>query len=238
MASLRETSSPHGRHYMLFARHASDNSATNSQDYLSLENNFALLSLRDLLAAREHFHWHLMHKQNVVATAVGRYRIRKSDPRPGSTKPNGNAARSAERRPVRTLTNSEVRSYSWPAILVFVERWVDPDDFAHPDDAVPSAVYMPNGQKVPLCVIQVEKDDVRREGDAQFNYPASVIGGGYPVICDVQGQEHIASIVCLVMTETRPTRLRTAMSPGAPERASTLSSVATVYRSAPARPAS
>jgi hypothetical protein len=195
MASLRETSSPHGRHYMLFARHAPDNSATNSQDYLSLENNFALLSLRDLLAAREHFHWHLMHKQNVVATAVGRYRIRKSDPRPGSTKPNGNAARSAERRPVRTLTNSEVRSYSWPAILVFVERWVDPDDFAHPDDAVPSAVYMPNGQKVPLCVIQVEKDDVRREGDAQFNYPASVIGGGYPVICDVQGQEHIASIV-------------------------------------------
>ena len=198
MASLRETSSPHGRHYTLFARHAPDNSATNSQDYLSLENNFALLSLRDLLAAREHFHWHLMHKQNVVATAVGRYRIRKSDPRPGSTKPNGNAARSAERRPVRTLTNSEVRSYSWPAILVFVERWVDPDDFAHPDDAVPSAVYMPNGQKVPLCVIQVEKDDVRREGDAQFNYPASVIGGGYPVICDVQGQEHIASIACLV----------------------------------------
>jgi hypothetical protein len=198
MASLRETSSPHGRHHMLFARHAPDNSATNRQDYLSLENNFALLSLRDLLAAREHFHWHLMHKQNVVATAVGRYRIRKSDPRPGSTKPNGNAARSAERRPVRTLTNSEVRSYSWPAILVFVERWVDPDDFAHPDDAVPSAVYMPNGQKVPLCVIQVEKDDVRREGDAQFNYPASVIGGGYPVICDVQGQEHIASIACLV----------------------------------------
>lgn len=117
MASLRETSSPHGRHYMLFARHAPDNSATNSQDYLSLENNFALLSLRDLLAAREHFHWHLMHKQNVVATAVGRYRIRKSDPRPGSTKPNGNAARSAERRPVRTLTNSEVRSIPGPRSL-------------------------------------------------------------------------------------------------------------------------
>jgi hypothetical protein len=216
MASLRETLSPHGRHHVRFIPHAPDDSTANSQDYLSLEDNFALLSLRDLLAAREQFHWHLMHKQNVVATAVGRYRIRKNDPRPGSTRPNGNAARSAEPRPARTLTNSEVRSYSWPAILVFVERWVDPDDFAHPDDAVPSAVYMPNGQKVPLCVIQVEKDDVRAEGDAQFNYPASVTGGGYPVICDVQGQEHFASIACLVTDGNKTYALTNRHVAGAP----------------------
>ena len=97
MASLHETSSPHGRRHTRFAPQAPDDGAMTSQDYLSLENNFALLSLRDLLAAREHFHLHLMHKQNVVATAVGRYRIRKDDPWPGSGKPNGNAARSAER---------------------------------------------------------------------------------------------------------------------------------------------
>jgi hypothetical protein len=216
MASLHETSSPPRRHHTRFAPQAPDDAATKSQDYLSLENNFALLSLRDLLAAREHFHLHLMHKQNVVATAVGRYRIRKGDPWPNGGKPNGTSPRSAERRPVRTLTNSEVRPYSWPAILVFVARWVDSDDFAHPEDAVPPAVYMPNGQKVPVCVIQVEKDDVRREGDARYNYPASVMGGGYPVICDVQGQEHIASIACLVTDGNKTYALTNRHVAGAP----------------------
>ena len=75
----------------------------NSQYYLSLPNHFVLLSLRDLLAAREQFHLHLMHKQNVVATAVGRYRIRKSDPRPDGNNPSGNPSRSTRQRPVRTL---------------------------------------------------------------------------------------------------------------------------------------
>jgi hypothetical protein len=190
--------------------------AMNGQNYLSLESDFALLSLRDLLAAREHFHLHLMHKQNVVATAVGRYRIRKSDPRPNGNSPSGNPTRSASQRGVRTLSNSEVRSYSWPAILVFVERWVKPDDFAHPDDAVPSAVYMPNGQKVPLCVVQVDKDDVRSEGDAEYSYPASVMGGGYPVICDVQGQEHIASVGCLVTDGNKTYALTNRHVAGAP----------------------
>ena len=158
MASLHETSSRHGRHHMRFSPHASDDSATSSQDYLSLENDFALLSLRDLLAARELFHWHLMHKQNVVATAVGRYRIRKDDPRPGSAKPNGNAARSAGRRPVRTLTNSEVRSYSWPAILVFVGRWVDPDDFAPPGGCC--AIRRVHAERTESAVVR----DSSREG--------------------------------------------------------------------------
>ena len=131
MASLHQTSSPHGRHHMRFTPQAPNDAAMNSQDYLNLENNFSLLSLRDLLAAREHFHLHLMYKKNVVATAVGRYRIRKSDPWPNGSKANGKPAQPAERRVARTLSNSQVRPYSWPAILVFVERWVDPDDFAH-----------------------------------------------------------------------------------------------------------
>lgn len=169
-----------------------------SLDFLNLPNDFVLLSLRDLLAAREQFHLQLIHKPNVVATAVGRYRIRKSDPWPDSHNPSGKPVRTAREHPVRTLGNSEVRTYSWPAILVFVERWVAPDDFENPDDAVPPAVYMPNGQKVPICVIQAEKDELRSEGEAHYSYPASIMGGGYPVICDVQGQDHIASIGCLV----------------------------------------
>jgi hypothetical protein len=79
---------------------------------------------------------------------------------------------------------------------VFVKKWET--EFAHPEDAVPPAVYMPNGHKVPICVVQADRDDVRPEGVANYNYPASVIGGGYPVICDVQGKEHVASIGCLV----------------------------------------
>jgi hypothetical protein len=163
-------------------------------DFLNPETDFNLLSLRDLLAARDQFHLHLMNKANVVATAVGLYRIRKDDPWPDKDNP-----RPARRdHPRRTLDNSEVRPNSWPAILVFVEKWVQADDFEHPEDAVPPAVFMPNGQKVPICVIEAERDELRDEGEAHYSFPASVMGGGYPVICDVQHQRHIASVACLV----------------------------------------
>jgi hypothetical protein len=51
-------------------------------DILDSKFNFNLLSLKDLLEARELFHLHLINKKNVVATALGRYRIRKVDPWP------------------------------------------------------------------------------------------------------------------------------------------------------------
>jgi hypothetical protein len=164
------------------------------QDVLNPEQDFNLLSLRDLLAARDQFHLHLVHKENVIATAVGKYRIRKDDPWPDKDHPR--PARSDH--PKRTLANSEVRSYSWPAILVFVEQWMQQGELAHPEDAVPPAIYMPNGQKVPICVIEAERDNLRPEGEAHYSYPASVMGGGYPVICDIQNREHIASVACLV----------------------------------------
>ena len=40
---------------------------------------FDYLSLRDLLEARDQYHIHLMRHPTVVATAVGRYRIRIND---------------------------------------------------------------------------------------------------------------------------------------------------------------
>jgi hypothetical protein len=169
-----------------------------AQQFLNLAYDFNHLSLPDLLLARDHFHLHLSHKANVVATAIGYYRIRKSDPWPTPGNPQGGPPPSARAHPPRTLENSEVRPYSWPAIMVFVDRWQQPGEFANPEDAVPPAVYMPNGQKVPICVVQVDKDEMNHEGDAHYSYPASVMGGGYPVICDVQGKEHIASVACLV----------------------------------------
>lgn len=51
-------------------------------NYLSPDDDFSALSLPDLLAARDQFHLHLLHKPNVIGTAIGRYRIRKSDPWP------------------------------------------------------------------------------------------------------------------------------------------------------------
>lgn len=167
-------------------------------DYLSSETDFSFLSLADLLVARDQFHLHLIHKPNVIGTAVGRYRIRKSDPWPDRDHPHTGFTSHGRNRPARNLQNSEVRPYSWPAILVFVKRWVEPDDFQHPEDAVPPAVYLPDGHKVPICVIEADRDEGAPEVVPYFNFPDSVIGGGYPVVVDVQGREHVASLGCLV----------------------------------------
>jgi hypothetical protein len=150
------------------------------------------------LAAREQFHLHLSHKVNVVATAIGRYRILKSEPWPDKDNPKGKIPVTGRKHGVRTLENSEIRPYSWPAILVFVEKWEDAKDIARPEDVIPPAVYMPNGQKVPICVIQAEKSAMLPEGEINYRYPDSLMGGGYPVLCDVQGRQHIGSVACLV----------------------------------------
>ena len=44
------------------------------------KSNYFALSIKDLLEAREAYHVHLSNFPNVVATALGRYRIRKDDP--------------------------------------------------------------------------------------------------------------------------------------------------------------
>ena len=43
------------------------------------KRHFASLSIKDLLDAREAYHVHLMQMENVFATAIGLYRIRKDD---------------------------------------------------------------------------------------------------------------------------------------------------------------
>lgn len=92
-------------------------------DILQTKFNFNHLSVRDLVEARDLFHVHLINKKNVVATAIGRYRIRKSDPWPNE-KSNQDVSK-PRNRGERTLENSEVRDYSWPCILVFVTQWSD-----------------------------------------------------------------------------------------------------------------
>src|SRR6476661_5318806 len=116
------------------------------------------LSILDLLDAREQYHIHLMRHPNVVATAIGYYRIRHGDTPP-------DVAPVVKGTGPRTLTNSEVRSYSWPAILVFVEEWVSAEEFAKghrysPDEIVPRTLYLPDGRRVPVCTIEAPRDPV------------------------------------------------------------------------------
>jgi hypothetical protein len=73
---------------------------------LFFQQSFESLSLKDLLEARDIFHYQLINKENVSATAIGLYRIRKSDPWPQHSI-------HEQALPIdkgkRTLSNSEIR---------------------------------------------------------------------------------------------------------------------------------
>jgi hypothetical protein len=153
---------------------------------------FSALSLIDLLRARDQFHVHLMHKNNVVGTAVGRYLVRDD-----STK-----------RPKlpRTLGNSSVRDYSWPCVLVFVSEWIDEDDFgpgrnALYTDFIPKTIYIEDGRSVPVCVVHaplVESRPMPIDWE-KLPFPDFQLSPGYTAVTDkIQGSPHVASIGCMV----------------------------------------
>jgi hypothetical protein len=172
------------------------------RDYLATGREPSSLSVADLLAAREQFHVHLMQKANVIGTAIGKYRIRKSEPWPDRR--GQMPARNGKAHGPRTLGNSEVRPYSLPAILVFIDEWHEQNEFNNApgrlafSDFVPPDVYLPNGDVVPICVIQAERDDTVHSGDGNYTFPSNYIGGGYPILADVQNGEHVATIGGLV----------------------------------------
>ena len=77
---------------------------------------YASLSIKDLFDARDAYHVYLSSLDNVAATAIGRYLIHEGDwyagHPPGSRKPAG------YKKPIspRTLANSVIRPWSWPAV--------------------------------------------------------------------------------------------------------------------------
>lgn len=160
---------------------------------LALHNDFNMLSLPDLLLAREKNHVELMRRENVIGTAVGLYLIRKEDPWPSRDK---RPARKHQAAP-RTLGNSEVRDYSWPCILVFVDKWKQETELRW-QDVVPEALYLDDKRKVPVCVVLAPKEQTVDAVVRNAVFPSWRIGGGFPVIAEVQGREHVASIGCLV----------------------------------------
>jgi hypothetical protein len=176
-----------------------------NDDILGVERNFASLSTRDLLEARDLYHWHLIHKPNVVGTAIGLYRIRKSDPWPSERRSDTSEARAQHARPKgeRTFENSEIREYSWPCVLVFVDRWQSPSDFAvergsSPDQMVPKTLYMPDGRMVPVCVVKITRSTPDHTLLPAWNWPDHLIGGGFPIISTTQGESSVASVGGLV----------------------------------------
>ena len=162
--------------------------------------DYTALSLTDLLTARDIYHLHLMNKKNVVATAIGYYRIRKVDDWPTSENPNPDTSKS--KTIPRTLGNSEVRPYSWPSILVFVENWELEENLINSTsaDIVPKTLYLPDGKAVPVCVIEANKV-IEQNDEVDFNnlnFPRNVISGGFPLLTEVQKEVKIASFGCLV----------------------------------------
>ncbi|MCX4091969.1 hypothetical protein [Nocardia sp. alder85J] len=171
------------------------------QDPLALHYDYSQLNLADLLRARDAYHFHLMNKANVIGTAIGYYLVRDDGDRTGrSVKPN---SRTVNR--IRTFGNSSVRDYSWPCVLVLVSRWEDEEEFSaggrySPAQLVPKTLFLPDGQAVPVCVVQAEPDltpEPARSAPPEVR-PAWKLGGGMPLRVFSQGVDHLATAGCLV----------------------------------------
>lgn len=176
------------------------------------KRDYSSLSVTDLLEARDSYHVHLAHLANVIATAIGRYRIRCGD---WFEKHPPNVKQPEDFKPPtfpRTLENSRVLPWSWPSVLVFVNDWIDRGQFGskkrgksshrarsfEPDQMVPRALYLSDGRVIPTCVIQVTQQDAPLDSARKLSFPSSLIGGGYLLASDVQGREHLGSVGSLV----------------------------------------
>jgi hypothetical protein len=158
--------------------------------------DYSSLSLKDLLDAREAYHVYLSQLENVVATAIGRYFIHNEDwyakHPPGSRKPAGFRKPST----ARTLANSVIRPWSWPAVLVFVKKWEQPGKLG--ENIVPKTLYLPDGRVVPVCVMEAEPDS-EFATSPPLQFPTTpLIGGGYTCLREHQGVENRGTFACMV----------------------------------------
>ena len=160
---------------------------------------YSSLSVKDLLDARDAYHWHLSHLTNVVATAIGRYRIRKGDwfeqHPPGTKKDKGWKDPVGEKNSYNTV----ITDWSWPCVLVFVKEWVEMHEFSRsPDQMVPRALFLSDGRVVPTCTLRVVEQTAPLEQERRLSFPQSYVGGGYLISTLDQEREHYGSVGCLV----------------------------------------
>ncbi|MDQ0563230.1 hypothetical protein QO004_005039 [Rhizobium mesoamericanum] len=161
-------------------------------------HDFSSLSVKDLLEAREAYHVHLAHLDQVYATAIGKYLIRHDDKNSHDSK---HRTDPADLGP-RTLDNCEVKDWSWPCVLVFVRHWFTPKEIQKrpslAGELVPSFLYLPDGRVVPTCVIEVNPDAPLERSPTVPEFKSDLVGGGFPIQSNAQGRAHVGSIGCLV----------------------------------------
>ncbi len=162
--------------------------------------DFHALSLQDLADARDAYHVHLANLTNVVGTALGRYLIRRDDPRftdPDAENP------SWSKKP-RTLANSGVTKWSWPCVLVFVREWmVDPPTGRDIDQVIPRRLYLPDGRQVPTCVVHTPLAHDSNGLAPQMRFGSITKGPGLPLFAEEQGRRRMGTIGALVTDGAR-----------------------------------
>ena len=157
--------------------------------------DFSSLGLTDLIEARDAYHVHLANIDNVVGTAIGRFLIRRGDPNekdPAYDKKSGPGEE-------RTLGNSVIKPWSWPAVLVFIDQWVNTNEFAkRPDQYVPPRLYLPDGRVVPTCVVKAESRPSTERPIAAPVFSETLMAPGDAIGTDSQGERRIGTVGCLV----------------------------------------
>ncbi len=157
--------------------------------------DFASLSIRDLLDAQQAYHVYLSTLENVVATAVGRYRIHEKDWY-ATHSPDISRRDYPRVTEPRTLSNSIVTPWSWPVVLVFVREWDSPQKLGN--QVVPSSLYLADGRVIPTCVIQAMPDESPPPSVPGPSQVSPLLGGGYACLREHQGVRHLGTFGCLL----------------------------------------
>ena len=164
--------------------------------------DFSTLSMKDLIEARDLYHFHLMSKANVVGTAVGLYLIRNDEDWP--TAIGEEVMPNRKLTYPRTFSNSQVRNYSWPCIIVLVREWIAESEFGKagspaPWKIVPKRLYLPDGRAVPVCIVLAppipQKNTPARNAVIR---PQTTFGAGLPIQVEIQQEKRFATIGCLM----------------------------------------
>ncbi|MEA2329095.1 MAG: hypothetical protein QOE68_4054, partial [Thermoanaerobaculia bacterium] len=64
-------------------------------------------------------------------------------------------------------------------------------------EKIPDVLFLGDGRAVPTCVVYAPVDEGPGREIRNLTFPSGLIGGGYSVVTDVQGSEHIGSLGCL-----------------------------------------
>lgn len=159
---------------------------------VSRYREFYGLSLGDIAQARSLFHLQLLNYPNVVGTALGLYLFRFSDPELGEEL---SAAQQKLPKEERRFDNSGVRPYSWPCVLVIVDRWLP--EGARPEYMLPRQLWLPDGKVVPVCVVVSQLDSDPRTEAVDLKFPRHLIGPGCPLLSRVQGLTRVGTVAGL-----------------------------------------